>query len=286
MLGQMARKRSELKKVSELSPDTMQFLSKGLLPFILRRTKSEVLKELPPKTEQLLYCELTPKQQKLYDKTKEHYKASLSKEIMKNGMLSVKMQFLEALLRLRQICCDPRLVDPKLKADDSTKLLTLLDELNELKAAGKKALIFSQFTSFLKLVGDELKARKFEFDYLDGKTRNRQILVDNFQNHEGSRFFLISIKAGGVGLNLTSADYCFILDPWWNPAVEAQAIDRAHRIGQSNPVFAYKLIAQNSVEEKIISLQEEKKELAEIFTTENSGFIKNLSIKDFEMIFE
>jgi len=286
MLGQMARKRSEIKNISELSPDTMPLLSQGLLPFILRRTKAEVLKELPPKTEQILYCELTPKQQKLYDKTKEHYKASLSKEIMNKGMLSVKMQFLEALLRLRQICCDPRLVDPKLKPEDSTKLQALIEELAELQAAGKKALIFSQFTSFLSLVADELKSRKFEFDYLDGKTKHRQLLVDRFQNFDGSRFFLISIKAGGVGLNLTSADYCFILDPWWNPAVESQAIDRAHRIGQENPVFAYKLIAQNSVEEKIIRLQESKKELAEVFTSENSSFLKNLSMKDFEMIFD
>jgi superfamily II DNA or RNA helicase len=286
MLGQMAKKRLDPGTGGAISIDNTQYLSKGLLPFILRRTKSEVLKELPPKTEQVLYCELTPKQQKLYDKTKEHYKASLSEEIKEKGMLSVKMQFLEALLRLRQICCDPRLINPKLKPEDSTKLVTLIEELEELRAAGKKALIFSQFTSFLKLVGDELKARKFEFDYLDGKTNNRQSLVDTFQNHQGSRFFLISIKAGGVGLNLTTADYCFILDPWWNPAVEAQAIDRAHRIGQENPVFAYKLIAKNSVEEKIISLQEEKKELAEIFTSENTGFIKNLSIKDFEMIFD
>lgn len=286
MLGKMAKKRLDLSSDGTRSNENMQYLSKGLLPFILRRTKSEVLKELPPKTEQILYCELTPKQQKLYDKTKEHYKASLSKEIRDKGMLSVKMQFLEALLRLRQICCDPRLINPKLKPEDSTKLATLLEELEELRAAGKKALIFSQFTSFLQLVSNELKARKFEFDYLDGKTNNRQTLVDTFQNCQGSRFFLISIKAGGVGLNLTTADYCFILDPWWNPAVEAQAIDRAHRIGQENPVFAYKLIAKNSVEEKIISLQEEKKELAEIFTAENTGFIKNLSIKDFEMIFD
>jgi superfamily II DNA or RNA helicase len=286
MLGQMAKKRLSPGTGGSISSESTPYLSKGLLPFILRRTKSEVLKELPPKTEQVLYCELTPRQEKLYEKTKEHYKASLSKEIRENGMLSVKMQFLEALLRLRQICCDPRLINPELKPEDSTKVVTLIEELGELKAAGKKALIFSQFTSFLKLVSKELKAKKFEFDYLDGKTKNRQALVDNFQNHQGSRFFLISIKAGGVGLNLTTADYCFILDPWWNPAVEAQAIDRAHRIGQENPVFAYKLIAKNSVEEKIISLQKSKKELAEIFTGENTGFIKNLTVKDFEMIFD
>ncbi|HEX8616076.1 MAG TPA: C-terminal helicase domain-containing protein, partial [Thermoanaerobaculia bacterium] len=190
---------------------------------------------------------------------------------------------LEALLRLRQAACAPALIQPGSDAS-SAKLDLLLDELRDVLASGHRALVFSQFTSFLHLVRGAIEKEGIEYLYLDGKTRDRQALVEQFQSADGPPLFLISLKAGGLGLNLTNADYIFLLDPWWNPAVEAQAIDRAHRIGRQKPVVAYRLIARDTVEEKILDLQARKKELAESIISEDNSVLRKLELEDLELL--
>ena len=226
---------------------------------MLRRTKQQVLTELPAKTEQTLYCELDAGERKLYDELRDHYRQSLLRRIQKVGVNRSKIHVLEALLRLRQAACHPGLLDKKRASEGSAKLDTLLEQLAEILDEGHKALVFSQFTSLLAIARRHLDDRKIVYEYLDGKTAKRQDKVERFQTDPDCRLFLISLKAGGQGLNLTAADYVFILDPWWNPAVEAQAVDRAHRIGQDRNVFAYRLIARDTVEEKILQLQETKR---------------------------
>jgi SNF2 family DNA or RNA helicase len=260
-------------------------LSNALRPFILRRTKQQVLTELPEKTEQTLVCEMLPKQRKLYNELRDHYRAALNKKIEADGIKRSKIQVLEALLRLRQVACDPRLVDPKQKTQGA-KIEHLLAQLSELLQEGHKVLVFSQFTTLLGLVRKELEKTGIAYEYLDGKTRNRAECVKRFQEDADCQVFLISLKAGGHGLNLTSANYVFILDPWWNPAVEAQAIDRAHRMGQANPVTAYRFIAKDTVEDKIIKLQESKRELADAIVSADSSLISNLSMADLRLLFE
>ena len=195
------------------------------------------------------------------------------------------MKILEGLLRLRQIANHPRLVEPDTKAA-SGKFETLLETLDTLRAEGHKALVFSQFVSMLTLVRESLDARAIPYAYLDGKTTDRQGRVDDFQNNPDLPFFLISLKAGGVGLNLTAADYVIHIDPWWNPAVEMQATDRTHRIGQDKPVFVYKLITRDTVEEKILLLQDRKRALVSQLISTEGGFFKTLTRQDIELLFE
>lgn len=259
-------------------------LAKALKPFILRRTKEQVLKELPEKTEQTLYCELEDQQRKLYDELRDHYRASLDKRIQEGGLKKAKIHVLEALLRLRQAACHPGLLDKKRINEPSAKLETLLEQLEEVLAEGHKALVFSQFTSLLAIVRQRLDEQKINYEYLDGRTRNRQERVEHFQADVECRLFLISLKAGGQGLNLTAADYVFILDPWWNPAVEAQAVDRAHRIGQQQRVFAYRLIARDTVEEKILKLQANKRNLADAIISEDNSVISSLTVDDLQLL--
>ena len=265
-------------------PETRAILAKGLRPFILRRTKQQVAKDLPDKTEQTLYCELEPEQRKLYDELRDHYRQSLLKTIEAVGMNRAKIQVLEALLRLRQAACHPGLIDKKKSADASAKLDLLFPYLEEAIDEGQKTLVFSQFTSFLAIVRAQLDRAGIAYEYLDGKTRNRQEKVERFQNDPDCKLFLISLKAGGVGLNLTAAEYVFLLDPWWNPAVEAQAIDRTHRIGQTKPVFAYRLIAKNTVEEKVLELQKTKRDLADAILNADNSVISDLKREDLEML--
>jgi SNF2 family DNA or RNA helicase len=191
---------------------------------------------------------------------------------------------LEALLRLRQAACHPALIDPKRRHDASAKLDVLIDHLEEVVAEGHKALVFSQFTSLLSLVKERLDESGLVYEYLDGATRDRQLRVERFQNDPDCRLFLISLKAGGLGLNLTAAEYVFLLDPWWNPAVEAQAVDRAHRIGQTHQVFAYRLIARDTVEEKILQLQSSKRDLAAAIVSEDNSLIRDLKREDLELL--
>jgi SNF2 family DNA or RNA helicase len=259
-------------------------LAQGLRPFILRRTKRQVANELPEKCEQTLYCDLSRKHRHLYEELRDHYRASLLGMVREQGLATSKMHVLEALLRLRQAACHPALLKKCPKEESSAKLDVLCPRLAELIDEGHKVLVFSQFTSMLAIVKKHLDRREIVYEYLDGQTRNRKECVERFQNDAGCGVFLISLKAGGLGLNLTAADYVFLLDPWWNPAVETQAIDRAHRVGQTRQVFAYRLIARDTVEEKIAELQGRKRDLADSILQENHRVLKDLSLDDLELL--
>jgi superfamily II DNA or RNA helicase len=259
-------------------------VARAVRPYLLRRTKAEVLSDLPEKTEQTLFVELGEEQRRAYDELRHHFRAELSGRIGRLGIGRSRIAVLEALLRLRQTACHPGLVDPARIDDPSAKLDTLLEQLDEVIAEGHKVLVFSQFTSFLAILRRKLDARSLPYEYLDGRTTDRQARVAHFQEDPDCRLFLVSLKAGGQGLNLTAADYIYILDPWWNPAVEAQAVDRAHRIGQTRRVFAYRLIARDTVEEKILALQDKKRELAESIVRADAGVIANLTPEDVELL--
>jgi SNF2 family DNA or RNA helicase len=259
-------------------------LARAVRPFILRRTKEQVAPELPERSEQTIQCELEGPQRRLYEQLRTHYRQSLLARISKTGINRSKIQVLEALLRLRQAACHPALVDETRIGDPSAKLDVLVPRLSEVVAEGHKALVFSQFTSFLALVRTRLDAEGIVYEYLDGQTRDRATPVARFQADPDCRVFLISLKAGGLGLNLTAAEYVFLLDPWWNPAVEAQAIDRAHRIGQARHVFAYRLIAKDTVEEKVAELQQSKRDLAEAILSADAGLIRDLKPEDVEWL--
>jgi superfamily II DNA or RNA helicase len=268
------------------TPDepTRLMLAQALRPFILRRTKEQVMRELPAKTEQTVYCEMEASQRKLYDELRQHYRESLLRRVESEGLAKSKIQVLEALLRLRQAACHPGLLDGKRAAGPSAKLETLLEQLREVLEEGHKALVFSQFTSLLKILRERLDEQAIAYEYLDGATRDREACVSRFQNDSGCRLFLISLKAGGLGLNLTAAEYVFILDPWWNPAVEAQAVDRAHRIGQTRPVFAYRLITRDTVEEKVLELQDTKRDLAAAIIGADNSMIRDLRSEDLALL--
>lgn len=273
-----------------------QHLKQLIKPFILRRTKEQVLRELPTKTEILQMLELNPKQQQLYEAVRAFYQAQILGLVESQGVEKSRLQILTALLRLRQACNDPRLVglDPrKLTADMkeiiqsgvSTKLGELMRLVNEAVAEGHKVLVFSQFVEMIKLIEPQLKNEKIKTWQLTGSTpaMKRKEIIQDFQQREAAGVFLLSLKAGGTGVNLTAADYVIHFDPWWNPAVENQATDRAHRIGQTKPVSVYKLITKNTIEEKILLLQERKKKLVEeILTGETVG--KGLTKEDLEYL--
>ncbi|NBP80101.1 DEAD/DEAH box helicase, partial [bacterium] len=260
-------------------------VARAVRPYLLRRTKSQVLTDLPEKTEQTLVVELGKKQRKAYDELREHYRQELSGRISRMGIGRSRIAVLEALLRLRQAACHPGLIDASEKDEPGAKLEALLGQLDEVTDEGHKVLVFSQFTSFLAILRQHLDAKGTTYEYLDGRTTDRQARVNRFQEDPDCRLFLISLKAGGQGLNLTAADYIYILDPWWNPAVEAQAVDRAHRIGQTRPVFAYRLIAKDTVEEKIVNLQARKRELAESIVRAEEGMAASLTAEDVELLF-
>ena len=268
------------------SPDerTRGLLSRALRPLILRRTKEQVASELPPKMESILHCEMEGEQRKLYDELREHYRRSLLGAVDADGMAKAKIMILEALLRLRQAACHPGLIDKNRTDEPSAKLDTLLARLSEVMEEGHKALVFSQFTSFLDIVRKRLDSDGVRYEYLDGATTDRQARVQHFENDADCKLFLISLKAGGVGLNLVAADYVFLLDPWWNPAVEAQAIDRTHRIGQTRHVFAYRLIAKDTVEEKVLALQDSKRRLADAVINQDNSLLAQMGRKELEYL--
>lgn len=266
----------------DLSKDIEKALARLLRPFMLRRTKEAVLTELPDKSEQVLFCEMNPEEAQYYAVIRDRYRESIENSVKKNGLAKSKLHVLEALLRLRQAACHAGLIDEAKRVEPSAKLELLLTQLKAVLAEGHKALVFSQFTSLLSIVKTALEAEGIAYEYLDGQTVDRKTPVDRFQSKEGSPVFLISLKAGGTGLNLTAADYVFILDPWWNPAVEAQAIGRAHRMGQTQKVFAYRMVVRGTVEEKILELQKKKKSLAESIVSEDTDFMKKLSTADLE----
>jgi superfamily II DNA or RNA helicase len=242
-------------------------LAERVRPFLLRRTKEQVLTDLPPKTEIIRWVELAGAQRDLYESLRLAFDKKLRQVLYSRGVAQSQIMILDALLKLRQACCDPRLVKlhgamPAAESMESAKLELLLEMITELLDEGRRILLFSQFTSMLKLIEDELELRGIRFVKLTGQTKDRETPIRSFQNGEVP-LFLISLKAGGAGLNLTAADSVIHYDPWWNPAVEEQASARAHRIGQDKPVFVYKLLTQGTVEEKILALQERKRGLAD-----------------------
>lgn len=253
-------------------------LQQKVKPFILRRTKQQVARELPEKTEMVIYCEMNTEQRKVYDSYERELREFISAvdedEIHKNSM-----HVLKGLTRLRQICNSPVLIKEGYSGDHSVKLELLMEQIAQ-KCGAHKMLVFSQFVGMLELVKDRLKERNIGFEYLTGQTRDRGACVNNFQTNEAVRVFLVSLKAGGVGLNLTAADYVYLVDPWWNPAAENQAIDRAHRIGRHQPVVAVKLICLNTIEEKIINLQKKKMKLTRSLVRADASFFSSLSKKD------
>ncbi len=249
----------------KLDDESRTLLARGIRPFFLRRTKQEVAPELPSRVEQTIYCELEPEHRRHYDELLAHYRRSLAKRVAEDGMKRSAVQVLEALLRLRQLACHPGLIAKDRRGETSAKLEALLEHLASARAEGHKALVFSQFTSLLAIVRARLDAQKVTYEYLDGATVDRAKRVERFQTDPECSAFLLSLKAGGVGLNLPAAEYVFLLDPWWNPASEAQAIDRAHRIGQTKTVFAYRLLARGTIEEKVEELPREKRARAEGF---------------------
>jgi superfamily II DNA or RNA helicase len=239
--------------------ETAERLRARIRPFLLRRLKAQVAPELPPRTEIVLHAELREDEQQLYDALRAATQQDVVRQLDRGGSVLVA---LEALLRLRQASCHPALV-PGQQASGSSKLDVLLENLDEAVSEGHKALVFSQWTSFLDLVEPHLRRASIDFSRLDGSTRDRGAVVDGFQSESGPPVLLLSLRAGGTGLNLTAADHVFILDPWWNPAVEDQAADRAHRIGQDRPVMVHRLVARGTVEERILELQARKRAVAE-----------------------
>ena len=264
--------------------EALYSVSRGLRPLILRRTKKQVLQELPEKTELTIHVRLDDDERRLYNELRDHYRTRIKERISQEGFGRARMHVLEALLRLRQAACHPGLVDPRRASGASSKLDALLEQLSEVLQEGHKVLVFSQFVQLLEILCKRLDSDGYTYAYLDGRTRDRAAVVNRFQNDPDCSLFLISLKVGGLGLNLTAADYVYILDPWWNPAAEAQAIDRAHRIGQTRSVFAYRLIAEDTVEDKIVQMQRDKRRLAQALISEDNAVVQELSMDDLERL--
>jgi SNF2 family DNA or RNA helicase len=267
--------------------DVSILLKNIIKPFMLRRTKAEVANDLPEKTESIIWCQMSEEQQEMYDTYKDFYRGALTQKIAADGMAKAGIYILEGLLRLRQICDDPRLIKETDKPTSSgVKIKEIIREIKE-NIGDHKILVFSQFVEMLTLIRQDLDEHRITYAYLDGGTNatKRKNEVTNFQENEDVKVFLISLKAGGVGLNLTAADYVYIVDPWWNPAVEQQAIDRVHRIGQKNNIFAYKMICKGTVEEKILKLQEKKLNLSRDLIGEDNAFFKKLTADDIQYLF-
>ena len=268
------------KKKDEEKASKLQALIK---PFVLRRTKTQVATELPPKTENLFYCQMSEEQKEYYEEIKSEYRNELLLNLENGGFKKSQVQVLQGLTKLRQIANHPRMIDEDYTGD-SGKFENVIHTLENVLSRGHKVLVFSQFVRHLAIYRKYFDAEKTPYAYLDGATAKRGQVVKEFQSNKDIKLFLISIKAGGVGLNLTEADYVFILDPWWNPAVEQQAIDRTHRIGQNKNVFIYKFITKDTVEEKILALQNRKRKVAESLITTEESFVKSLTVRDIEDI--
>jgi non-specific serine/threonine protein kinase len=264
-----------------------EHLKKLLYPFILRRTKEQVAKDLPEKTETILYCEMEKEQRRVYESYRNAYRNRILGVIDEQGVGRSQLTILQGLMKLRQICDSPAILNEDEKyPNDSIKLEELTREITE-NIGEHKALIFSQFLGMLALIKKTLTENEIDFEYFDGSTSpaDREKAIQNFQTNEKCRVFLISLKAGGVGLNLTAADYVYIVDPWWNPAVEQQAIDRTHRIGQTKNIFAYRMICKDTIEDKILKLQERKRILAKELISDDQAFVKSLTREDVEYLF-
>lgn len=262
-------------------------LRKILYPFILRRTKEQVAKDLPEKQEMVLYCEMADEQRRIYDAYRNDYRDKIMGAVENQGIQKSQLTILQGLMKLRQICDSPAIIKEDEKFPNvSVKLEELGREITE-NISNHKALVFSQFLGMLALIKEKMKELGVDYEYFDGSStvQEREKAIRRFQEDESCRVFLISLKAGGVGLNLTAADYVYIVDPWWNPAVEQQAIDRTHRIGQTKNIFAYRMICTDTVEDKILKLQERKRSLAKDLITDDEGFVKSLTREDVEYLF-
>ncbi len=262
-------------------------LRKLLYPFILRRTKEQVAKDLPEKQEMVLFCEMGDEQRKIYEAYRNDYRDKILGVVEDQGIQKSQLTILQGLMKLRQICDSPAIVKEEERFPNvSVKLEEIGREITE-NISNHKALVFSQFLGMLALIKEKLKELGVDYEYFDGSStvNEREKAINRFQNDENCRVFLISLKAGGVGLNLTAADYVYIVDPWWNPAVEQQAIDRTHRIGQTKNIFAYRMICTDTVEDKILKLQERKRNLARDLITDDEGFVKSLTKEDVEYLF-
>ncbi len=262
-------------------------LRKLLYPFILRRTKEQVAKDLPEKQEMILFCEMADEQRRIYDAYRNDFRDKILGIVEQQGIQKSQLTILQGLMKLRQICDSPAIMkEEEPYPNVSVKLEEIGREITE-NISNHKALIFSQFLGMLGLIKEKMKELGVDYEYFDGSTSapERQRAIERFQNDDNCRVFLISLKAGGVGLNLTAADYVYIVDPWWNPAVEQQAIDRTHRIGQTKNIFAYRMICKDTVEDKILKLQEKKRALAKDLITDDEGFVKSLTRADVEYLF-
>ena len=260
-------------------------LSARLRPFLLRRTKGEVALDLPSKTEEDVFSKLEGKQAELYKGELERIQKILLGIETDESLRKNSFVILQGLMRLRQVCCHPALIDEKHKFEESAKMNALFYLLDQLKEEGHKVLVFSQFVSMLDIIRDRLIDEDRPYSYLTGQTKDRHEVITDFQETEDANVFLLSLKAGGSGLNLTAASYVILYDPWWNPAVEAQAIDRCHRIGQESKVIAYRLLMAETVEEKIRVLQQQKSEMMTGVLGEE-GFARNLEMADLEFLFK
>jgi SNF2 family DNA or RNA helicase len=287
LLGSLSFFRNEFQLPIEKKNDIEKLKKLHIIikPFILRRLKTQVAKDLPEKTINVKYCKMTDEQEKRYEEVKSHYRNKILEHIETKGIAQSQMVLIQGLTQLRQIANHPKMVDTDYKFD-SGKLEDMLYMLETAVSEGHKVLIFSQFVKHLTIVKQEVEKLKIRYAYLDGNTTDRQEQVELFQNDKKVQVFLISLKAGGVGLNLTAADYVFLLDPWWNPAAENQAIDRSHRIGQKQHVIVYKFITQNTVEEKILLMQQGKIRLANDLISNEDGFMKSLDKADIELLLQ
>ena len=267
--------------------DRKDHLRKILYPFILRRTKEQVAKDLPEKIETILYCEMEDEQRNIYEAYRNDFRDKILGTIETQGINRSQLTILQGLMKLRQICDSTAILNEQEKfPNHSIKLEELGREITE-NISNHKALVFSQFLGMLALIREKLKELGVDHEYFDGSTSaiDREKAIQRFQNDENCRVFLISLKAGGVGLNLTAADYVYIVDPWWNPAVEQQAIDRTHRIGQTKNIMAYRMICKDTIEDKILQLQDKKRMLAKDLITDDEGFVKSLTKADVEYLF-
>ncbi len=287
LLGSLGSFKKKYKTLIEKrkDEDATSMLFVKIKPFMLRRNKRQVAQDLPEKIESVVYCQMTEEQEKIYEETKSYLRNQIMEMLEKGTLKRSSILVLQGLSKLRQLANNPALLDPNYSGG-SGKDEDVMDMIREVAKDGSKTLVFSQFVKHLTHIGGLLEKEGIPYLYLDGGTTNRMALVDRFQKSDKETVFLISLKAGGVGLNLTAAENVLILDPWWNPAIEAQAIDRAHRIGQTKTVFSYKYITQNTIEEKILELQNQKKQLFEQIIVEEEGFFKSLATDDILSILE
>lgn len=279
------KERYEVPITKEKNSEAQKRLSRRIRPFLLRRLKRDVAKDLPEKIEQVSFCELSADQQEVYQQLLESSRQEISSAVSEQGLQRSRMIMLTALLRLRQACCDLRLLKLQNASESNSSKLELFNELlQEVIDGGHRVLVFSQFVEMLQILKQSLEEEKIQYCYLDGSSTERGKIVQQFQSGN-IPVFLISLKAGGVGLNLSAADTVIHFDPWWNPAVEAQATDRAHRIGQTRVVTSYKLITRGTVEEKILHLQNKKRELIDATLAGEEQFTNSLTWEELQDLF-